>query len=820
MTKPLYTKIKILTAFLLTVSFPAHAEEENKIFLPEFTVTETEQMENTGNSEISGDLLEKLPLSNSSMTEVLKIKPSVRFSNEENQALEGGEILPDDISISGGRFYDNNFNLDGLRIDSFLDPASGNPKSVTEVPGYSTKIFPDLNIIKSLKIYENDIPAKYGAFTGGVVSAETKKPSDKFKGEFKFLTTRSEWTSFNLKGPLANEFENSRSERMQPDFEKYNTSLYAEGPVTKNSGYIFSYRNNYSQIPLYHLDYVKNQEREMNSLFVKFNHEELIGKSSSASLSYTPYQANYFMPDAINSDYTLNGGGLNLSAENSFELKNSDLSVKSSFSQSSYDREANKNWYKWSATGSKDWGLLTDSNTSKEGGSGDIEKQENTFNLTTDIEYYKSNLYKDIFHRPSAGVFYTYVTGEEARSSTTYVYSSPVTDNPDFTAPLNDDASVPGEQYFSKRLVYFPYSGRQDLNYYGFYLEDIFYVKRFSIRTGIRISRDDFLENINTAPRITASYDFFGNGALSFHSGYNRYYGHSFLQHKLREARGKTYRIEWRSTYLNQLTPWTEDIDSPDKIYRYSDLDTPYADEYSTGIKAEILNTDFHLKYIKKYFEDEFATGYGSNEEELTVYEYNNSASSEYECVSFSVEKKKENDYAVLFNVSWQDRVSFTDTYNSTSDEETASELVYYEGKVIFKDKMPASDYNQPVTANLIIYKRLFTDLDLTLSAKYIKDYQIITPTGDYHEITTSSKINPVTGDPYTEDIPVYENRTKDNLLSFSLRSEIPVFRHKRYKAKLLFNIMNIFNNTNNESSLSSIPVSGRQFFAGMKFVF
>ncbi|MGE4518196.1 MAG: TonB-dependent receptor plug domain-containing protein [Desulfobacteraceae bacterium] len=809
----------ILFLFILAPQF-TRAQEDNKFYLPEVVVTESDQMKNTGNSEIKKDLIDKIPVSNSSVTEILKLKPSVRFSNEENSPLTSGEILPEDISISGGRFYDNSFILDGLNISSFLDPASGTPRSITEVPGYSTMIFTDPDILESIKIYENDIPAKYGGFTGGVISSKTKSPSQDFKGRLKFLTTRSEWTSFNFKGELKKDFKSSNSEKMQPDFEKYESSLILEGPMTENLGYILSMENNYSQIPLYHLGTTKNQERELSSFFFKLEHSDLIGKSSEMSLNYTPYKANYFMPDAKDSDFTLSGGGLNFTAKNSFSLESSDLDITAGYSKSIYDREANTHWYKWSAFKSKDFGLLAGNTVSTEGGFGDIEKNEQSFSLNADMEFYKKNIYKNIFHRPSAGFFYTWASGTETREKTTYSYSAAVTDNPDFTAPINDPASIPGEQYLSKRLVYFPYSGEQSLNHFGFYMEELLFLNRFSLRTGLRVSRDDFLENTNISPRVTFTYDILENKNLTFHAGYNRYYSHGFLQHKLKEARKSAYRIEWRTTYENQLTDWMEDSQSPAGYYRYSNLDTPYADEYSTGLKAKIFGTDLHLKYIKKYFEDEFATGYGYREDGKKIYEYNNSGKSEYECVSFTAEKSRENDYAVIFNLSWQDRTSFIESYNSSSDEETESELVYYEGEVMFRDKMPAADYNQPLTANLLLYKRLFTDLHLSLLIKYVKDYNIISPTGDYYEAIVDETINPVTGEPYKDEIPIYENKKKDSVFTCDLKSEVPVFSHRRYKANLLFSVLNIFNNTNTPSSSDTVPIAGRQFYAGMKFDF
>lgn len=806
--------------FLILILSPdlLSALEKNKDYLPE-VVVESEGSILTKSNRIDSNVLKQLPLSNSSINEAVKLLPQVRAANKDDSALNQGEILPDKISISGGQFYDNNFNLDGSRFESWLNPALDTVNSITEIPGYTTTIFPGTQIIKSIEVLDSNIPAKYGGFTGGVVNSKTKDPTPQFCGSTQFMATRSEWTNFHLKDSLKYDFQNSRSQNMQPDFEKYDSNFLLQGPITKNSGYIFSYRNLRSKIPLYHLDSTKSQERNLDFFYLKLSKDHNLCNKSVMSVNYTPYKADYFMPDALNSDFSITGGGLLIGLEQNIGLKNSEIVFNSSFISSKSDKDGEKDWYKWANTESKNWGELVFDNTSQEGGFGSISKKENRFNLTTDISFYKSDIYKSLTHKPSAGIFYSFISGEESRDETTYIYSSPKTDNPFFMG--DGDALVKGEQYLSKRLVYLPYKGNAALNYFGFYLEDIFYLDRLSLQTGLRLSYDDFLENINISPRLKASYNLLNNEKIVLYGGLNRYYSHGFLHQKLKEARGVTYLIERRSTYENYLQPFEKDINSPNKIYKFSNLKTPYSDEYSLGVKASILTADIDIKYIKKYFKNQFATGKGYDQNGYSIYLYNNSMESEFDSINLSLKKEEKQNYYIMFNISWQNRIAYVESYESKADEDTLSQRVYYDGEVIFRDEMPAKNYNQPIKANLIFYKRLPFKTDATSIIRYQNGYGIISNTyDDYEFIEDESNIDPTTGEPYKIFIPIYEDNKIEQRLTLDLKIETPFFTKNRFNGKIILNILNVFDNAKSVSSITSLPTKGRQFWAGFKFEF
>ena len=86
------------------------------------------------------------------------------------------DLRPESISISGGRFYENNFVLDGLSNSNRLDPASdSSSSSVSDIGGHEQSLFINADLIGELKVYDSNVPAAYGGFTGGVVDATTRR---------------------------------------------------------------------------------------------------------------------------------------------------------------------------------------------------------------------------------------------------------------------------------------------------------------------------------------------------------------------------------------------------------------------------------------------------------------------------------------------------------------------------------------------------------------------------------------------------------------------------------------------------------------------
>jgi hypothetical protein len=152
----------------------------------------------TGRSVIPRTVIPHLMRGNGNINELLEVLPDVQVDRRHSNSLSGGEILPPEVSISGGKSFQNNFTIDGISNNSLLDPVARNPNSLTDVPGHSQELFLDSALVEEITVYDSNVPARFGNFTGGVVDARTRSPMPRFGGKLTYRTTRDGWTRFHL----------------------------------------------------------------------------------------------------------------------------------------------------------------------------------------------------------------------------------------------------------------------------------------------------------------------------------------------------------------------------------------------------------------------------------------------------------------------------------------------------------------------------------------------------------------------------------------------------------------------------------------------
>ncbi|HEX9776667.1 MAG TPA: hypothetical protein VGA63_00860, partial [Geopsychrobacteraceae bacterium] len=111
------TTLFFLIVILTTNSFsgetanaaPVAPQAEALPVLPQVTVTGERIAPMTGATILDREMIENLPARNGTLNELIGIVPGVQHSEEANSSFTAGEITPPGVSISGSRFYENNF---------------------------------------------------------------------------------------------------------------------------------------------------------------------------------------------------------------------------------------------------------------------------------------------------------------------------------------------------------------------------------------------------------------------------------------------------------------------------------------------------------------------------------------------------------------------------------------------------------------------------------------------------------------------------------------------------------------------------------------
>lgn len=755
---------------------------------------------------INGELLKHLPMRKNSINEAISILPGVQLSDEAFLSTQGGEILAPVVSISGGKIYGNNFTIDGMNNNSLLDPSADNPVELFDVPGHPQGLFLDPTLIDQVTVFDSNVPASFGGFTGGAVEATTIMPAPVFSSRLFYRTTRDSWTSFHLDPAEKDNFEQSRDHTQQPEFEKHHAGVELHTPLTHNMRLLTAYAQQYSKIPLTHFDDKRNQHRRQENFFAKYAYEPSSDTALNLSWAYSPYEARYFFKNYRNSDYTLHGGGSQITADYQATVNGHSLHFKAGYNTSENRRSAPKDAKKWKITPSKDWGEAVGTNTSNEGFWGDLDKTQETVELKMDWGVSPLST-GGAHHKLNTGIDYRHIKGAFDRKETSYYYYSSKLD-PSVSCEGNAIDCVEGEQYFYNRYVYPKNSSRASVNQVSYYLEDILTFKRLELRPGARVSYNDFMDNVNIAPRLAAAYDLFGNRNSILLAGRNRYYDNILLTYKLREARMPLtgYRETRTVDADHQLNDW-QLAAATYSGSKYSRLKTPYADEYVLGLDQALLGGRLTFKYVYKKFEDEFAREVSDYDENgIRYYTLNNNGRSRFRGYQVSWNREWTH-HALQINGTYEETTSSNSSYDVTLEEEDLQEEVWYDGEAINTTDLPRTDFNQPWVVNLVYTGRLPHGFIFTGLAKYRSGYRALEDTKEDIEL------------PDGRELPIYDevNHGGAVVVSCSLTWEQAFYRSQTLGLTLEIN--NLLNKKVKAGNSDDYEI-GRQVWAGLEYHF
>lgn len=668
---------------------------------------------------------------------LLRINPNVQF--EDSAATSSnrmGEIRPADISINGGQYYQNLFQLDGTSFNNDLDPQSTNPHVVGDVPSATQGIALDTELIGQLTVYDSNVPAAFGGFSGGVIDAQSRKAKDVLGGKVSFRMSRSVWNEMIL--PEGDDLSQSSTYANQPVYDKYRLSAMLEGRTDGGLGWIANVIRTRSDIPLRGYsagnvsvsdELIKEQRRENTSASVRLDWAG-DGIELTGSFTYAPTDERYFTQNANNSYFDLKQGGPVGSLRMGLEVGAWDLDQVLSYSDLDSSRRVQEGvdyWKAWSRSPDYDWGV---NNSSFEGNWGNIDQRNRTVGYSAALNR-DALQWGDSRHALQFGLQYRDRLGTYHRLNDHHSFLSPgrttsctdangVVDaeacslSPVYTTVSGAGAVVAGQgQFFRTRNIYRAGYFEVKLKEWSVFAEDDIRWGRWSFRPGVRVDGDDLMDKTTVAPRFAMSWDVLGNQDTLLTAGANRYYGRSFFTYKLREGRDNL-----QTTYTRTAPSllW-----SPSRQYtannRFETLDIPYSDELNVGINQRWAGLDFNLKHVRREGRDEVLrqrvlSNDGSGYYSANVYEYVNAGRSRSDTSTLSIGLQRpwawrgtETHAQFAFDHTEVKR-NYTD-YESSYNDGSYNALVRYEGSIIHAYDLPQSSYNRPWSARLSTQTRV-----------------------------------------------------------------------------------------------------------------
>ena len=797
-----------------------------------------------GVSTVSREMIESMPSGNGDFVQLLRTNPNVQFSNTNRQSTTMGEISPSNISINGSKFYQNNFMVDGVSINNDLDPAlntQGNSYNEFIIPGATSQgMAIDSDFLESIDVYDSDVSAKYGSFTGGVVNAKTRNPRDGFHGKFSMSHTRDQWAKVHIYKGQEQAFENSSNLENQPKFKKYSTKLNLEGFLTDDLGLMFGYVNTRSKIPLkaYKDGFgsgeseTRVQRRNIDNYFLKALWYATPRLTITPTITYAPQKSKMFNDNTKNSFATMKYGGLNLALKADYDLDFMRINQTLSYNSIETSRDSEHEYfYYWFSSPARPWG---NGLQSLEGGYGDIDQTQKTLAYNLDTNFDEVEIL-GLSHKFAAGLE---LKRQKAKiniakdftvaSGLGYIMGGTHCDPNDALCSEDVIPRFGFAQFFTDKSVY---SGNTSVSMksYALYLEDEMKLGNLTLRPGVRFSGDDYMDKKTVAPRFSSSYDIFGDDSSVISFGANRYYGRNIFAYKLRDGM-EGLITKYKRPPFPYSQNWTKQAQDTFGT-KFTQLKIPYDDELAFGVKQRLGDFEMFGKYVNRKGRDQIVK---SQRDRLglpllpgysAIYQtFTNDGKSDSKIFTFGI--KTIEDYAA-FGTKNGLELSFEHIKSTTTstiyDENLAQnviegdEFVEADGTLIRYQDIRAQQYARPWTAKLNIItkipsyglsinnffsykgsqKALMNTFNRTPAGKYTERYYIYKTIELGRSYTWDARIG------YTKKMP------KDTELFVNLD---------------IYNVLNRKNKTNSALTTRNMPYviyeNGRQFWleAGIRW--
>lgn len=782
-----------------------------------------------GKHYLDKSFIDAMPRTTGDINDLIVLLPGVQSAEGALSAENAGEIRAQTLSISGGQPWQTGFFLDGISYNSRQDPGAFDRSiaSVNDVTGAPQTFNVNADIVDNIQVFDNNIPARYGYFSAGVVDVEGLSAFSSAGPtlNFSYRGSQSDWGQFHLINGFETQAQSNSEidviplpEDQVPIYKKDSFSFVSRVRINDHHGFMLSANYLKSEVSDVSLQEFVQTKRENTNVLVKYSMRDLWVDSLDWSVMIAPYENSNLLPNVKDSQFTISGGGLAsvISVKENFDTGR--LDVELSVNESDNSREAPRHYYLWTQAKGVEWGQNDPTNITRnfslsaQGGYGDIEKTQRTYNLNIDFYADTFSLFgliheidtgfswmrdelnrtrkNDSYYYNSSTVYATTLDGPQLNCSGYTIdcipltYSLPIeqiiaelggeidfSDPDDVQAYSNYVVTTP--QYFKSRIVY----GAEDIdaaiNQFSAYVQDSFTVGKLEINAGLRYDYDDFFARHNVAPRFSAGYDIFGEGNTLAVFGVNRYYDAGLLTYRMRELE-RPYYVEYRPISNGALQGWQRSSEDSDVRYRYADVSTPYNDEVVLGWKqaTDYFGT-FALNYVYRWQRDQLARAGQTvlDEEGYRIAFQNNSGEGTSERISLSWSAQYDI-HSLWANVSYTQNTRNNNDYDNIIDDVPVDELVWLEfsqsrvidnrlvsGEVISKEQLNRSNTNfsRPITGNAGWTAEWNNSFTTSATVSYTGSYTSAVFTGGYKNTGEIVKAC-VECEAVSLELPRYEN--------------------------------------------------------------
>lgn len=789
--------------------------DDQEISTTEATTSSYESFDpiDSGRSVIDSKTVESGREGGNDTTALLQSLPFVQMDTERQSADPDDiqSIRPSDFSISGGNYYDNNIQIDGVSATSIMDVSTQNRNDYNEVFGQTSQtLYVDPSLIGSVDVFDSNVSARYGDFTGGVVDYKLRQPARKFGVHVSSGLQNDSMISYRKTG-------HGEVSKQKPDFTKYQSSLAVDLPLTDQLFVLASMTRAESAVKNQMSDDYGGQSYESgdtaSNYLVKALYEYNPDLNLEAQVLYSPYRSEDQPDDSINSLNVNHTDGFSSYVALNGIRGDQNWHHKLSYQFSDASRDWDGDRYTWpSASNSVNWCSNTNC---VEGGNGDLNQLQ------------RDTAYEFSFDSPfaggefSAGTELRLTQARKQRPEDNYAYSLGKMMGSKATAACADgDSACRDDVVLSQRTSYSAYDAQVDLFSQALWAEYFREIGDWDFRIGSRLSHDDFLDNYNLAPRLTANWEFMPDTFLTL--GGNRYYAANMVGYAIRSQYPDAYTYRRTvNTKTGAIGDWSLYSHSRSTDYGQGDLKTPYSDELTAALTFPApLNGHWRIKGVYRQNRDSFANTAKTKDsfssdtgKTLTTYTYDmtNDGKSNYKGLALEWDGHYKT-HSFNANITW----SATKTYGTGStyfDYTDPEDMIYYQGNIVgmndLFDLNSRNNYAAPIRASIAWTAKWTERFQTSTSVQYRGSYQYLGDSGD--DIA-------VDGQSYD----VYETIKLPAFTTINLNARYTVFQHQNQSFSVDTRVTNLLNATPHTASTSSSATYrvGRSVWLGANYVY